>query len=395
MNRIFTYLTIILSINLFGQKVNLNHGKAQTPDYYEEFDFEFIKNKIIVSVALEKRVYKFILDTGGPNIISKELDSLLKPRLINKIPVTDANNVKDTLKVVSIDKLMLGNIVFEDTYSLVHDLKDFPVWECFGIDGFIGSNMLRNSIIQIDLKSKKIRITDNKKKLALNKKMSSKIALTKIQSSPYVWITLSGKDDEKDQVLIDTGSDALYDIALDNFQEFEKKKIFKKIGESVGASAISLFGDVDKSKHYKLLLPLMKINGLEIQNLTTNTTNDDNSKIGIEILKYGTFTIDYANKRFYVEPSKNKVDASEQDYGFTRTLKNGKLIVGFVWDKDLKKEIKYGDEITEINGDPTELCAFMNEQPFSKKGNILKLKIKPVDGNAFELLVHKVDYSQH
>ena len=389
MKKNLTYLLIAVSINLFGQKVNLNHGKVQTRDYYEEFDFEFIKRKIIVPVELENKIYKFILDTGAPNIISKELDSLLNPCIVNKIPVSDANNAKDTLKVVSIDKLKFGNIFFEETHSLVHDLKNIPVLECFGIDGFIGSNMLRNSIIQIDLENKKIRITDNRKMLDLNKKTSSKIKLTETQSNPYVWIRLSGKDDGKEQVLIDTGADALYDIALDNFEDFEKEKIFKKIGESVGASSISMFGDVEPSKHYKLLLPSMKINGLEIQNLTTNTTNDDNSRIGVEILKYGTITIDYPNQRFYIKPSQSKINAYEKDYGFTITLRNGKLIIGFVWDSDLKKKIKYGDEIIEINGNRVEICALINKQPFSQKKDTLDLKIKPKDGNVFELVVHK------
>lgn len=394
MKKYFTYLSIIVSINLFGQKVDLNHGEIQNLNYYEEFNFEFIKDKIIVSVELEDKSYKFILDTGAPNIISKELDSLFKPRFIRKIPVSDANNVKDTLKVVSLNKLKIGNVTFKDSYSLVHDLKKTPLWECFGIDGFIGSNMLRNSIIQIDLKNKKIKLTDNKNNLDLNKKRSSKIKLTKSQSSPYVWIKLSGEDDGKEQVLIDTGADGLYDISLGNFKEFENENIFEKIGESIGASSIGMFGDVTASKHYKLRLPSMRVTGLEIENYLTNTTNDDNSRIGSDILKYGIITIDYKNKRFYIQQELDKIKATNSDFGFTRTLKNGKLIIGFVWDLELKKKIKYGDEIIEINGKPVQICDLITQNPFSRNNNSVNLKIKPAEGGIFEIVVEQKNYSQ-
>jgi len=380
---------MFLVVSIYGQKNDLNIGKTSSKNYYEEFDFEYHKDKVYVPVEIQGITYKFILDTGAPNVISKEIHDLINPKLIKTIPVTDASGKKENLNVVSVENLKLGNIVFENTATLVYDINSNPIFQCLGIDGFIGSNMLRNSILQIDLERYKIRLTDNKRKLNLNKKNSKKIELIGSQSSPYVWIKLEGKDSAKEQVLIDTGADGLYDISKNHYKIFEKEDIFSAIGESTGASSVSLFGDVPVENHFRLHLPFLKINGLTIKNDITNTTNDNNSRIGSEILKYGVITIDFKNKRFYLNPKSEIINNEEPQFNFSRTLKDGKLIVGFVWDNELKEKISYGDEILEINGKEIVLCDLIAKESIYKKEKTLKLKIKSTKGDLFELIVNK------
>ena len=389
MKKNIIYLFILLTANIFAQNIGLNIGETKSVNYFEESDFEFIKDKIIVPVEIQGLTYKFILDTGAPNIISQEINELINPKLLKTIPITDASGKKENLNVVSVEKLKFGNITFENTATLVYDLNSNPIFQCFGIDGFIGSNMLRNSIVQIDLEQKKIRLTDDNKKLSLINKNSSKIELIGSQSSPYLWIKIKGKDDGKEQVLIDTGMGGLYNISHRNYNVFEKEKIFNVIGESEGASSVSLFGDVPLNNHLRLHLPLLKINGLKIENCLTNTTNDNNSKIGSQLLKYGVMTIDFKNKRFYLNPLSEKVNIEKPEFNFSKTLKNGKLIVGFVWDNELKKKISYGDEILEINGEKIEICDLITKESIFEKEKTLKLKIKPKNGEIFELVVNK------
>jgi hypothetical protein len=382
-------LFIFVTATAFAQDIGLNIGETNSENYDEEFDFEFIRDKIIVPVEIQGVTYKFLLDTGAPNIISKEINDLINPLLIKIIPITDASGIKEDLKVVSVEKLKFGSILFENTATLVYDLRANAVFKCFGIDGFIGSNMLRNSIVQIDAELKKIRLTDNIKNLSLSKKDSKKIKLIGAQSSPYLWINLKGKKSGKEQVLIDTGMGGLYDISYRNYDIFKKVKIFTEIGESVGASSLGLFGDVPVKKHVRLHLPLLKINELELENCLTNTTNDSNSRIGAELLEYGVMTIDYVNKRFYLKLKSKKVDLKKPEFNFTRTLKNEKLIIGFVWDTELNNRISYGDEILEINGKEFEICDLVTQDLMAEKEQTVKLKIKPEKGAVFEITINK------
>lgn len=387
---LFLFLTNQL---VFGQTLNI--GEVNAKDYYEEVDFEFIINKIVVPVEINNRTYKFIIDTGAPNLISNELYELLNPKFIDTIPTYDGNDKKENLKIVSIEKLKLGNLEFFNTATLVQNFSPDNPLRCLGLDGFLGSNMLRNSIVQFDLKNKKVRITNDKKKLNIKKKNSSEIKLSKVQSNPYAIIDLIGKDKSREYVIIDTGMDGLYDLSKNNYKIFSQKNIFREIGKSSGSSSFSLFGSSQSGDQYKLLLPQMKINKFTVQDLITITGNHDNSRIGAELLKYGVLTIDYIDKRFYFEPTEDTVKIHHEDFGFSRTLSNGNLIVGFVWDDELKNKISNGDIILEINNKPFKVCELLTTKNNFKENKKLELKIEKSDGKVIKLIVEKKNYSQH
>lgn len=381
-------ILLLFTTNLiFGQTLNI--GEVNAKDYFEEIKFDFIKNKVVVPIIINNKEYKFIIDTGAPNLISNELYELLNPKIIDTIPIYDGNDKKENLKIVSVEKIELGNLEFFNTATLVQNFSSDNPLRCLGIDGFIGSNMLRNSIIQFDLKNKKIRITDDKKKLNLRKKNSSEIILTAIQSNPYATIDLKGKNKGREQVLIDTGMDGLYDLSLKNYKIFEKENIFKILGVSDGASGWSMLGSADIAQQYQLLLPKMKINNFTIEDIITITGNDDNSRIGAELLKYGVLTIDYIDKRIYFEHKENTIKIKNEDFGFSRTLVNGNLIIGLVWDYNLKDKIEYGDVILEVNKIPLNLCELLTEKNYFEDENQLQLKIKKSDGKIINVTVEK------
>ena len=389
---LFLIVVFFISQNTFSQKVNLNIGTIESRNYFEKITFEFIKQKIIIPVEIQGRAYKFLVDTGAPNIISKEIYDLTTPKTINKIPIRDVSGKKEYLEVVLLEDLKLGNTTFKNTACLVHDIKANPIFKCFGIDGFIGSNMLRKSILQIDLKKQQLIITNSKKNLNLNKKNASKIKLRDPQSSPYLEIKLIGKANGNEKVLLDTGMDGLYDIALGNYEVFKPHQIFTEIGKSKGASSLGLFGDAPADNHYRLYLEKMRINNFEIDHLVTNTSNDGNSKIGAELLLYGLYTIDYKNKKFYFDAKEKIIDASKPLYGFSKTIKEGKVVIGFVWDEALKSKIYYGDEIIEINGiniETLEICDLLLKEWNLNQETSIQIKVKSKEGVISELTLLK------
>lgn len=387
------YLLLILTLNKsYSQVSHLNRGGIMSVNYYEEIDFEFIRNKIVIPVQIKGKTYRFVLDTGAPNVLSKELADVIQPALLDSISIRDANGNKGILNTVSLDSFQLGNLTFEHTAALVFDLSTSPVFGCFGIDGLIGSNVLRNSIISIDAKNKKLIITDQEAKLSLKKKEAEKIDLSKNQSSPYLWLRLRGKDHAREQVLIDTGADGLYDLAKKHYEIFQKQDIFSVSGESEGASTFGIFGGGSKNKQYKLVLPVLEINDIQLTRVVTNTMDDNESRIGARLLEYGVMIIDYKNKRFYFKAYSKTVPAAKPDYGFSQTLNGNKLIVGFVWDEQLKSRLKYGDEITEMNHvviNESSLCDLVVGKLDFPDQHTIVLKIKTETGEEFELSIDK------
>jgi hypothetical protein len=120
----------------------------------------------------------------------------------------------------------------------------------------------------------------------------------------------------------------------------------------------------------------MKIANSAFLNISTTTTNDNNSRIGIGLFESGIGTIDFINKKFYFEQYEHNKDLIEKYLPFSRTIINNKLSIGIVWDEKLKAKINYGDEIIEINGKNYEnykLCDFINKSIFE---NITVSEIK-------------------
>lgn len=368
---------LLISNYCVAQNINFNLGKSKELNYYSEIPFEYVNGKIIVSVLINENKYRFLLDTGAPNLITKRLNNILNLESLQELKISDANQIKSTMNIVQLPNLTIGSIIFENSVALSSQDENNLVFDCFEIDGFIGSNLLRNSIIQIDVKNKILIITNDLKKLHLNSKNSSKLSLFGQQSSPFIWLKLTGsKDSGKEQVLLDTGMKGFYDISHKNYIKFKDEKIFSEVANGKGSESIGLSGTSPESEQVRLLLKHMKIANSAFLNISTTTTNDNNSRIGIGLFENGIGTIDFINKKFYFEQYEHNKDLIEKYLPFSRTIINNKLSIGIVWDEKLKTKINYGDEIIEINGKNYEnykLCDFINKSIFE---NITVSEIK-------------------
>lgn len=382
---------LILTQICFGQTTfSLNEGGSNQTDYFSSISYENINGKIILNVKIKERAYRFILDTGAPTSISSELFDELNPSLITKIQTSDANNKTDSLSVVRLNDIKIGNANFTNIPTLV--IKDNNIFKCFQIDGFIGSNLLRNSIVQIDNKTKNIIITNDDKKLTLNPKLSSDLILDN-QSSPIITIYLKNKKKAKEQLLLDLGMNGFYDLSLNHFNLFSKYEIFKVLATAKGSNSMGLFGIAEDTLQYRFLLPQMEINNFKISNISAETTIDDNSRIGSKILEYGIVTIDYKNKKFYFTPlNKNDIDASEKKFPIDFVPRNNKLFVSFVWDKDITNKISKGDQIIaidDISYENISICDLITKPPIFKEKNSVKLITLDNKSNKVETIIER------
>lgn len=383
MKKKYVLLLIVFSNFCFAQNISVNKGNTQKQNYYSEIQFEYVNGKIIIPVLINEIKYRFLLDTGASNLITKKLASILNPKSLQEIKVYDANDNKSSMNVVELPNLTIGNIVFENSVALSSNDEKNLVFDCFNLDGFIGSNLLRNSIIQIDIKNKNLIITNDATKLKLNKKKSLTLSLIGIQSSPYIWIKLKGEKSGKEQVLLDTGMKGFYGVSSRNYSLFKDEKIFKLLAYGTGTESIGVFGNSKNTTQQSLILPKMEIANSNFLNISTITTNDDNSKIGIELFENGTATIDFLNKKFYYEQFENNLDLTKKFSKFSATILNNKFSIGIVWDEKLKDIINTGDEIIEINDKNYEnylLCDLINKKSIFEDIEIIKLKIKNKNG---------------
>lgn len=379
---------LLLSIICNSQKITLNQGITKEQNYYSEIPFEYVNSKIIIPVTIEGKTYRFMLDTGAPNCITLKLKNSLSAKVIQQLPITDANNTKSVMDVVALPELTIGGITFQNSVALAYTDENNIIFDCFEIDGFIGSNLLRNSILQIDTNNKVIRITDDITKVTTSKKNGSKIALLGNQSSPFIWIRLNGKKSEKEQVLLDTGMKGFYDLSNRVYNVFKDKTEIKLLSTGNGSSSLGMFENKKTDDLYRVRVPELTIADAKFVNVTTTTTSDKNSRIGMDFLEHGIGTLDYKNKKFYYSAYNDTTDLSEVTLPFTPTILNNKLSVGVVWDEKLKEKIKSGDEIIELNGINYEQYAICDliTKPSIFKDTVLKdFVIKKADGSLLKV----------
>lgn len=388
----FIFFNIVTSICYSQQKFTMNQGATIQKGYFTEIDYENVRGKIIVNGSINGKNYRFIVDTGAPNIITKALFTALNPTVLSKIPIKDSNGKMDSLTVVQLNKIALGNVVFDEIPALV--ANDSFIFDCYKVDGFIGSNMLRNSIIQFSSKDSKLILTDQLEKLALTKKHSSDLFLTETQSSPYFKIKVKGQNKGTIELLFDSGMEGLYDLALKHYAILEKKNIFTVLAKSKGRKSIGFHGSGDETDQYQLRLPELNINGAILKNLSVYTTASENSRIGSDLLKYGFVTIDYKNKKIYFEPFEASIDLYHKSFPVSSILVENKVVIGVIWDEKLKSQINLGDELITVDDvDYTNIdkCDLLTKKKIFEGKDRAELTLRGSNGVIKKIMVSKND----
>jgi len=393
---LYCYIALILPGCLHAQDFGgLNQGGTKQKNYFTSIPYKEVKSKVIVECTIQGRTYHFIVDTGAGMSITPKVFNELHPAVMSKVAVSDQAGIVDDLQIVALQDIKLGSVVFNNIPTVV--VKDATIFDCFGVDGLIGSNLLRNSIVQFSSKTHLLTLTDDAKKLALNKKYASAMQLTSVQSNPYVWIELSnGKNKGRDHVLFDSGMDSFYDLSMKAYQTvFEPINLFELQSEAVGSFTYGLNGTPEDENYYKVTAPQLLLNGITFKDITTETTYGESSRIGADLFKYGVVTLDYKNKAFYFEPYKTgAVDLEVTDWPFTPTVKNNKLVVGIVWGKLWNNIILPGDEILQFDGktyEGVDVCSMLTKSHKSTS-QMAKLVLRDVNtGEIKELEVSKED----
>ena len=381
-------LLVVLSFACNAQKITLNQGNTLQKNYNSELPFEYVNSKIIIPVVIENKTYRFLLDTGAPNCISLQLKKELNAKVIQQLAVTDANNTKSMMDIVTLPELSIGGITFLNSLALAYTEDKNIIFDCFEIDGFIGSNLLRNSVLQIDTRNKILRITDDLDSVLTDKKRGTKIALLGNQSSPFIWIKITGKKSAKEQVLLDTGMKGFYDLSNRAYKIFKDKTEIELLHTGNGSASLGMFENTQTNTMYKVLVPEITIAETKFTNITTTTTSDSNSRVGIDLFEHGLGTLDYKNKRFYYKAYKDTTDLSEIELPFSPTIVNNKLVIGIVWKESLKDKITTGDEIIEINGVNYEqylICDLITKDSPFKNLLIQELVIKKTDNTIIKI----------
>ncbi|RBQ12063.1 retropepsin-like aspartic protease [Pedobacter miscanthi] len=387
-----TTILLILNITIsYSQEIfTVNHGGTLQTDYYSEIEYEDVGWAPIIKVTINSKVYRFAVDTGAPNTITKRLSDLLNSKIINRSPVYDGNGSVDSLDIVNLNEIKIGSVVFNDIPTVV--TKDQFLFDCVGIDGFIGSNLLRNSIVQFSSKKHKITLTDRLEKLDLDQKEASNLFLSPVQSGPFITVLFVGKNSGTISTLFDTGSADFFTLALPHFAAAEGAGVFDVLAKSRGKNHMGIYGTGTDTIQYRLKALEFRISNAVFKNANVLTTPSDESTIGIQLLNYGTATVDYKNRKFYFEPFQISSDLTEGLLPVTFFPQDNKMFIGMIWQEQLKKEISVNDQVLSFNDiDCTDvsMCDFLLKKHLFKGVGSAMLTLKTPEGAIKKITITK------
>jgi predicted aspartyl protease len=368
----FFLLTALLSLNVFyaQKKFSMNAGGTGQKKYFTTIPYKELKNKVIIQSYINGKPYNFIIDTGAATTITPALYKELNSQVINHVPVSDQSGIVDSLQIVSLKNIQLGDVTFNDIPAMV--VKETMLFDCFKVDGLIGSNMLRNSIVQFASQTHTLTITDKPKSLNLKGRYATKMVTDKIQSNPFLAVEVMNSELHlTDNLLFDSGMDSFYDLSFKAFNEISANRNLLQVeAQAVGSYSLGLHGLSAEEESYRVFAPELKISGYTFKNVTTVTTHGHSSRIGADLFKYGVVTLDYINRKFYFEPYQEEAkDLTEKSWPFIPTVKDGKIVIGLIWDQAWEGKINQNDLVISFNGknyENADVCDVMTADNRSK-----------------------------
>ena len=157
-------IVLIGYFNLFGcsfsKKGVMDIGEVKNQHFTEKVSFEEQLNLIILPVELNGKTYRFLFDTGAPNVISPELQQQWQFKKIAKNSIRDSQGKSKKVQYVKLDELRIGGVDFLNTAACVIDFKANPVLGCLELDGIIGSNLMQFCTWRVDYSNNELTITN-------------------------------------------------------------------------------------------------------------------------------------------------------------------------------------------------------------------------------------------
>lgn len=346
--------------------------------YRTVLPYRLVGGKMIVEMSMNGTIRSFIFDTGGQTALTGELCEELGLNVTDSLVVTDVNSMRMAYPRVGIESLQpLDKKIHFKNVPAIKLSKPSP-FECFQVDGLIGSDMLVNMIVEIDGKAKTISLAsaDTAPSISLRKMIPFKKAGMPI-------IALQAGAGNSVNCLFDTGYSGFFSLKNTDFDALKSTGAFTVLSEGYGGASMGVAGESAAATSYRVQLPLIIVSGAKFRNVSSETATPPLTLLGMKLLEYGKVTLDYVRSRFYFEAYEVENDLESKHYNLALRVKDGDLIVSTVW-RAMKGLVEVGDRVTKINGQLVgkyDFCeSIINGIPELKAKKRTKLTIQTKDG---------------
>lgn len=371
-------------------------ANAQTRGYSTNFTFsqrnfadtipiEVVDNQIFVKATAGGRVYRFCLDTGssqGTVYASSHINGL---RALGSVVSRDAAGRSDTVSVVQLPAITIGKLTITGYVASL-----FPSTMLRAYDGIIGFDFFNKGLCcKIDTRNRRMVIADRRDFFdgetgyALHYKLKWFV--------PYVMVSPFKR--HYDEALFDTGSNVLYTMNKQSFDEhaYKSKNVNSQVEARVkGKLTIGNIGAERGGEVAFLKLDRLKWDDFSFLDVSAVTTQGS-SKIGAAMLRYGSVIINGFRRYIRFQPYEGgdsvKVSNKPLTTAYVPT-DDGRASVGIVMpgSADYEAGLRQGDIIISIDG--KAIASFAAFQRFTLvKGMTHKMRVLTQEGKVKDVVI--------
>lgn len=295
--KVVFYILIIILIqgcSLSWTKA-IQHGSVDNHNVNEAVDIEVEQNLIIIPVIINGREYRFILDTGAPFSISKEIQESVGFDIISTGSIIDSDNNRQRIEWAKVDSIYIGNVLFKNQTAFIADFEANPVLNCLGIDGIVGSNLMRQCNWIIDQELKALSIFD----ISENIKPDKSIAIPFSTDHQYnIFINIDIGPYVVKNVLVDYGSNGSIALSDEIFSTIANKDIFPVRYIEKGTKQSGIIGAPTKFERIITCSDSVSLDNLDLKSVLFKT--GETVSIGNRLLSRFKVVLDWSNKYIYL-----------------------------------------------------------------------------------------------
>jgi len=160
--KINSILIVLLLLTCMSCRKNFLVKPSIIPtDFSTTIPFEMRDGIIVVQVEIRGQFYDFIVDSGGINLVSKEIAQALGLKAKFSRTIKGSQTGKTTIGYTTLENIAIGGIDFQETNIGIMDFEPMNATGCYNFQGMIGPALMQNAIWEIDYQNQEIKIASN------------------------------------------------------------------------------------------------------------------------------------------------------------------------------------------------------------------------------------------
>ena len=353
-NKTIILLTVILLLTNCSVDKKLvklfKEGYTQEQSFNVQIPFEYKLGLMILKVEINKKTYDFVLDSGGINLVSKELAETLGSKGLFTKNVGGHQGSSHPMEFTKIKGLTIGGIKFEETACGIGDFSQSLELGCIELDGMIGANLMRLAVWKIDFRNQIITITNTKESLSLGAKTKKIPFYTDSTHQPYCTVKINNVEEKN--VLIDLGSTGDLNLSYSNYEKIQKGLPKNKKAIGYGYPSSGYYGYVKKDSTYYLQIDRLSIGEIGLDKRVLKFSKSVAPTIGTAFFKNYDLVMNWKDKELLLSPTTDDDNQQFINKGINFNYKDGSLVIAslIIESKAEKLGIQLGDKIMQIDG---------------------------------------------